>query len=129
MADEADGGTKGRPIVLVVEDDAQVRLMIEVALTDEGFFVLEAATADDARVLLEANSDVRVLLTDVEMPGSIDGFTLAHAARAASPSMGVIVCSARIYPDEGAMPVGAQFLQKPVRPSTLVSLVSKLAGM
>ena len=72
MADEADDGTKERPIVLVVEDDAQVRLMIEVALTDEGFHVLEAATADDAQVLLAANADVRVLLTDVEMCPSSD---------------------------------------------------------
>ncbi|MFC5552361.1 response regulator [Methylobacterium iners] len=76
--------------------------------------------------MLEAHSDVQVLVTDVEMPGTLNGFALAHAARELSPSIGVIVFSARTFPSKGALPVGARFLQKPVGPSALISLFHDL---
>ncbi|WP_238247059.1 response regulator [Methylobacterium iners] len=116
----------GRTTVLVVEDDSLVRLMTVEALTDEGYQVIEAATADEAHRLLEAHSDVQVLVTDVEMPGTLNGFALAHVARELSPSIGVIVFSARTFPSKGTLPVGARFLQKPVGPSALISLVHDL---
>jgi CheY-like chemotaxis protein len=63
--------------VLVVQDEGFVRMVAVDILLDEGFMVLEVATADEAWPLLERRSDIDVLFTDVNMPGHMDGLTLA----------------------------------------------------
>lgn len=65
------------PVVLVVQDEGFVRMVAVDILLDEGFMVLEVATADEAWPLLERRSDIDVLFTDVNMPGHMDGLTLA----------------------------------------------------
>src|SRR5215217_1405565 len=67
-------------VVLVVEDEPLVRAVAVDALEDAGFEVLEAATADYAVAVLGQRSDIRVLFTDVEMPGQLNGFQLARFA-------------------------------------------------
>jgi CheY-like chemotaxis protein len=71
-----------RQVVLIVEDEALVRMTAVVMIEEAGFEVLEAATADEAIVLLEARRDITVVFTDIEMPGSMDGLRLAQAVRA-----------------------------------------------
>ena len=68
-------------VVLVVEDEPLVRALTVDALEDDGFNVLEAATGDYALTVLRGRNDIRAVVTDVEMPGQIDGFALAVTPR------------------------------------------------
>ena len=111
-------------IVLLVEDEALVRMMAADVLRDEGGFkVVEAANVDEALTVLEATEDVRALVTDVEMPGSLDGFTLARVVKQAWPQIGIVVTSGRMAPGPKDLPSGALFIPKPYRPADLVSAV------
>jgi two-component system, response regulator PdtaR len=74
-------------VVLVVEDEPLVRALTVDALEDDGFNVLEAATGDYALTVLRQRDDIRAVVTDVEMPGQIDGFALAHIARKMRPEL------------------------------------------
>ena len=65
-----------------MEDETTVRMIGSDALTDGGYEMLEAATADEAVALLETVGEVHVLFTDVRMPGSMDGLELATLVRA-----------------------------------------------
>ena len=68
-------------VVLVVEDEALVRMVAVDALLEAGYLTLEAANADQAICLLEAHPEIRLVFTDVQMPGSMDGVNLAAAVR------------------------------------------------
>jgi CheY-like chemotaxis protein len=118
-----------RPVVaLIVDDEALLRMVMDEVLTDGGFRVIEAHTADRAVELLEANPDVRVLVTDVEMPGTLNGYALARMVRVRWPSMGIVICSGRSFPKDGDVPDGVQFLGKPFQQSVLLAIVHRLVG-
>ena len=74
-------GTPKAPAVLIVEDEPLVRLCAVETVEGAGFEVIEAANADEAIRILESRSDIRVVFTDLHMPGSMDGLNLAHAVR------------------------------------------------
>lgn len=116
----------GQPpvIVLLVEDEALVRMIAADMLREEGGFkVVEVVNADEALTVLEATADVRVLVTDVEMPGSLDGFTLARVVRQAWPHIGIVVTSGRMAPAPNDLPPKALFIPKPYRAAALVEAV------
>jgi CheY-like chemotaxis protein len=111
-------------IVLLVEDEALVRMMAADVLREEGGFkVVEVVNADEALTVLEATADVRAFVTDVEMPGSLDGFTLARVVKQAWPHIGIVVTSGRMAPGPKELPSGALFIPKPYRPADLVAAV------
>jgi CheY-like chemotaxis protein len=111
-------------IVLLAEDEALVRMMAADVLREEGGFkVVEVVNADEALTVLEATADVRALVTDVEMPGSLDGFTLARVVKQAWPHIGIVVTSGRMAPGPNDLPSGALFIPKPYRPADLVAAV------
>ena len=111
-------------IVLLVEDEALVRMMAADVLREEGGFkVVEAGDADEALTVLDATEDVRALVTDVEMPGSLDGFTLARVVKQAWPQIGIVVTSGRMAPRPNDLPSGALFIPKPYRPADLLAAV------
>ena len=83
------------PRVLVVEDEFLIRMTLFEALSDEGFDVVEAASGDDALVLLRADPTIRLLLTDLQLPGGLDGRALALKAREAVPDLPIIYMSGR----------------------------------
>lgn len=120
--------TEGRPtVIMLVEDEGLVRMIAADILTDEGGFkVVEACDADEALRLVEARNDVRVLFTDVDMPGSLNGFALARLVDMRWPEIGIIVTSGQARPGPGDMPKKAEFLAKPYSPSALLKLVWKL---
>ena len=70
-----------RQVVLIVEDEALVRMTAVDIIEEAGFEVLEATNADEAILLLEARREITVVFTDIEMPGSMDGLRLAQAVR------------------------------------------------
>jgi CheY-like chemotaxis protein len=67
--------------VLVVEDDFLSRLHAVSLVQDAGYIAVEASDADEAITILEARKDIRIVFTDIDMPGSMDGLKLAHAIR------------------------------------------------
>ncbi|WP_246529504.1 response regulator [Microvirga zambiensis] len=116
-----------RALILVVEDEALVRMTLVDVLEDAGFKVIEAAHADEALRVLCAVSGIHAVVTDVEMPrGSINGFELAQRVRSDRQDIGILIASGRAAPKAGDLPEGALFLSKPVHPETLVRLLTRL---
>lgn len=113
--------------VLITEDEVLIRMMVADELLDAGFRPLEAGTADEALQILEARSDVRVLVTDVKMPGSLDGFAFSNIVSARWPHIGIVVTSGHALPGDAPLPPGAVFLSKPYRMSLLLEVVRELA--
>lgn len=98
--------------VLVVEDEILIRLIISEALRDDGFQVIEACNANEALVMVQA-SPPDLIVTDVNMPGAIDGLGLLAAVRTSWPSLPVIVISGHLE-GRAAMEEGARrFIPKP----------------
>ena len=116
------------PIILLVEDEPLIRLLASDILTEAGFRVIEAMNADEALTLLEAKPETVALVTDVKMPGAIDGFGLAHLVKSRWPHMGVVVTSAQALPGEGDLSDGSIFLAKPYQLSALIDAVRKVRG-
>jgi two-component system, response regulator PdtaR len=112
-----------RPVVLLVEDEPLVRTLQVDILREAGFWVLEAQDADEAFEILKRRPDVRAVLTDVDMPGSIDGFEFARLVHQGWPQAGVLVISGKTSPGPGDLPRSAVFAAKPVRPDALVELL------
>ena len=115
-----------KPVVLVVEDEVLVRILQVDILREAGFRVAEAQNADEAFEMLRRRSEICTILTDVDMPGSLDGFEFARLVKQGWPEVGVLVVSGKTAPEKGDLPENASFLHKPVRPETLVSRVREL---
>ena len=114
-------------VVLLAEDEALVRTMAADVLKEEGVFkVVEVVNADEELTVLEATADVRALVTDVEMPGSLDGITLARVVKQAWPHIGTVVTSGRMVPRPKELPSSALFGSKPYRPTDLIAAVQTL---
>jgi CheY-like chemotaxis protein len=129
MSGMPDPFPKARPLILVVEDEALVRMTLVDVLEDAGFKVIEVVHADEALRVLKAVSDIQALVTDVEMPrGSINGFELARRVRTERQEIGILIASGRAAPKVGDLPDGALFIGKPVHPETLVRLLKTLLG-
>ena len=111
------------PRVLVVEDEPLLRMFNADMLNDAGFDVLEASDADEALRLLETMKDIRVVFTDVEMPGLIDGFALAERIEAQWPDIGVVVTSGRRYPPPAFSAPARCFVPKPFRAAHVVGMI------
>lgn len=105
--------------VLVVEDEALILLDIVDQLKAEGFETYEATNADAAIALLEVHDDIRVIFTDIDMPGSMDGLKLARAVRDRWPPVKIIVTSGRHLVSEADMPEGTTFFSKPYDHATV----------
>jgi two-component system, response regulator PdtaR len=114
-----------KPVVLVVEDEPLVRAMAADVLEEAGFEVVEAPTADYALTVLAKRPDVRVVFTDVEMPGHLNGFELARAVQDYYHHVGVVIGSGRAAPQAGDMAPDAVFIRKPYLPATLVQAVQR----
>lgn len=82
---------------------------------------METSNADAAIALLVAHPQIRVVFTDIEMPGSMDGLKLAAYVRDRWPPVAIIVTSGRVLPDEGLVPADGAFLAKPYRSEDLAS--------
>jgi CheY-like chemotaxis protein len=113
-------------LILVVDDDADVREVAAETLSDAGYQVLEAATAHDAFKLLQERPDIDLVFTDIMMPG-IDGFKLAGMVRMSNKRTRVLFATG--YMDLAQLNpafVHGHLLNKPYRPSELVAAVEKV---
>lgn len=101
------------PKILVVEDEALILLWVEDALRDAGHTVITAGNADQAIAILECDTEIRTVFTDIDMPGSMDGLRLAAVVKDRWPPVDIIVASGKHRPLAGEMPPQAVFLPKP----------------
>lgn len=115
-------------VVLVVEDEPLVRALAVDALEDAGYDVIEAPSADYALLVLSRRPDVRVVFTDVDMPGRLNGFELARFVEDHHHRVRVIVGSGVSRPRPGDISPTALFLAKPYAPMALVEAVRTLAA-
>jgi two-component system, response regulator PdtaR len=117
-----------KPVILVVEDEALVRLYAVGLFEENGFDVVEAANADAALKLLETRDDVRLLFTDIRMPGSCDGMDLARKVHARWPHILLVITSGHTRPAQADIPDHGRFVGKPYRASELLAQVNEMLG-
>jgi len=112
-----------RRTVLVVEDEMLIRILATDSLRESGFTVLEAGNATEALRILDERDDVDVLVTDISMPGPIDGMALAELMRDRRPDLGLIITSGRGELDPADLPNTSLYLAKPYLPRQLAAAV------
>src|SRR3984957_5064237 len=95
-------------------------------IEDDGFLVYEAENADEAIRVLELHTEIRIVFTDVNMPGSMDGLKLAHYVRGRWPPVRIIVASGLVDLREEDLPAGAIFVKKPYHPRHVTSELRKM---
>ena len=118
--------TDQRPTVLVVEDEAIIRMAAIDIVEHAGFEALEAPNADAAIRILERRPDIRLVFTDVDMPGTMDGLKLAHYIRHRWPPILLMVTSGKSVIEEKALPDGARFFSKPYAERVIANTIREM---
>lgn len=109
-----------RPVVLLVEDEPLLRFFVSDVLDDEGFEVIETGNAEEALAWLDVHNDVRAILTDIQMPGRLNGLDLAALVRHRWPGILILIVSGEVCPSLADLPEGGRFVAKPYEGSTVV---------
>ena len=112
--------------LLVVEDEPLIRIELADHLSDMGYRVLEASSADVAIGLLETHAEIVAVITDLSMPGSMDGLALARIVRERWPPCALIMISGHHRPAPSELPSGLKFLPKPVASRSLERTLGEL---
>jgi CheY-like chemotaxis protein len=112
--------------VLIVEDEPLILMVAMEMISEAGFEVIGAANADEAIRILESRNDIRIIFTDINMPGSMDGLKLAHAVRGRWPPIKIVATSAHGHKVADELPTGSLFIAKPYAAQTLVRALSGL---
>lgn len=110
--------------MIVVDDDVFERMGASDMFSHAGYNVLEAENADEALRLFEANPGIRLLFSDVSMPGLLSGSDLARQVAERWPKVGIIMTSGRPRPDE--LPISIRFHAKPYLPSAVLQQASEM---
>jgi CheY-like chemotaxis protein len=119
----------GLPVVLIVEDEFLIRMDAVDMIRSAGFEAIEANNADEAIAILEHRSDITVVFTDVQMPGSMDGLKLAAAVRGRWPPVKIIATSGMARVDQVNLPSGGRFIPKPYSAREVLGAVRELSGL
>jgi DNA-binding NtrC family response regulator len=114
--------------VLIVQREGVVALELAARLADMGLTVLQAADADEAVALLDDHSEIKLLVTDVRMAGSVDGIRLAHHVRERWPPVKIIITSGMMGTAASDLPPGTIILPKPYGPEAVANAVSYAMG-
>jgi CheY-like chemotaxis protein len=112
--------------VLIVENEAIVRMELAERLATMGLTALAAGDADEAIRILETHPEIDVLMTDIAMPGSMDGARLAHHVRRRWPPVKIIVVSGYGDTPPADLPRRALFLAKPYWPDALANALDRM---
>ncbi len=124
----APGVTAALPTVLIVEDEMMLRMRAVDIVEDAGFTPIEAVNADDALAILESRSDIELLFTDIQMPGSIDGLKLAHAVHERWPLIKIMIVSGQLKLTDADKPVDSRFFGKPLDVKHMVAQMQEMMG-
>jgi two-component sensor histidine kinase/CheY-like chemotaxis protein len=114
--------------VLVVEDEMMLRMRAVDMVEDAGFTPVEAINADDALAILESRSDIELLFTDIQMPGSMDGLKLAYAVHERWPLIKIILVSGQLKLTDGDKPADSRFFGKPLDVKQMIAELQDMIG-
>ena len=114
--------------VLVVEDETFIRMDATEMLRAAGFDILEAANADEAIQLLERTPGIRLIFTDIDMPGSMNGLKLSAAVRDRWPPVKIIATSGHFKIRAGDLPEDARFIPKPYQSAQIIGAILELTS-
>jgi CheY-like chemotaxis protein len=115
-------------VVLVVEDEMLLRMRAVDMVEDAGFTSVEAVNADQAVAILESRSDIALLFTDIQMPGSMDGLRLAHSVYERWPPIKIILVSGQLKLANIDIPAGSRFFGKPLEAKVMIALMQSMIG-
>ena len=109
--------------ILIVEDDVLTNEYLEFILQQAGYEVVSATSADEAVALLEHREDVQLIVTDINLPGTMDGLKLAAATKARRPEMNIIIVTGYAMPKNDEIPPGSLFIPKPYNARNMIEAV------
>jgi CheY-like chemotaxis protein len=120
--------TMPTPVILIVEDEFLLRMDSADMISEAGFEVVQAANADEAIAILTARTDIHVVFTDIQMPGSMDGLKLARFVRDRWPPIKIVATSGHVRVGDDDLPAGSVFLHKPYRGDEIIGALRELTG-
>ena len=115
-----------KAVILVVEDEALIRIGAVQMLEEAGFAAVEASNAGDAIRILDLRSDIRAVFTDINLPGTLDGMRLARLVRRRWPPIHLILTSGLVSPKEGELPANGRFIRKPYETEHVIATIREL---
>src|ERR1700755_2850507 len=114
--------------VLVVEDEMVLRMRAVDIVEDAGFTAVQAVNADEELSILESRSDIALLFSDIQMPGSMDGLKLAHAVHHRWPSIKIILVSGQVKVSDADTPTDSRFFGKPLDVKRMIVELQAMVG-
>jgi two-component sensor histidine kinase/CheY-like chemotaxis protein len=121
--------SKSSTNVLVVEDEMVLRMRAVDIVEDAGFTAVEAVNADQALSILESRSDISLLFSDIQMPGSMDGLKLAHAVHDQWPLIKIILVSGQVKVSDADKPAESRFFGKPLEVKQMIAELQEMVGV
>jgi CheY-like chemotaxis protein len=115
-------------VVLVVEDEMLLRMRAVDMVEDAGYTSVEAVDADAAFAILESRSDIALLFTDIQMPGSMDGLGLAHSVHDRWPPIKIILVSGQLKLANLDIPAGSRVFGKPLEAKVMIAQMQSMIG-
>jgi CheY-like chemotaxis protein len=115
-------------VVLVVEDEMLLRMRAVDMVEDAGYTPVEAVDAEQAVAILESRSDIALLFTDIQMPGSMDGLELAHSVHERWPPIRIIMVSGQLNAANIDIPADSRFFGKPLEPGKMIAEMQNMIG-
>ena len=115
-------------VVLVVEDEMLLRMRAVDMVEDAGYIPVEAADADQAVAILESRSDIALMFTDIQMPGSMDGLGLAHSVHERWPPIKIIMVSGQLKLANTDIPPDSRFFEKPFEAGEMIAEMQSMIG-
>jgi CheY-like chemotaxis protein len=116
------------PVILVVEDEMLLRMRAVDMVEDAGYVPVEAVDADEALAILQSRSDIALLFTDVQMPGSLNGLQLALAVHERWPRIRIILASGQLKLSKSEIPENSRFFGKPLDSVEMVAEIREMLG-
>jgi CheY-like chemotaxis protein len=115
-------------VVLVVEDEMLLRMKAVDMVEDAGYISAEATDADEALAILQSRSDIALLFTDVQMPGSMNGLQLAHVVHERWPPIKIILASGQLKLSGSDIPQDSRFFGKPLKSDEMIAEMRDMLG-
>jgi CheY-like chemotaxis protein len=97
-------------------------------MEDAGYTSVEAVDADEAVAILESRSDIALMFTDIQMPGSMDGLKLAHTVHERWPPIKIILVSGQVQPAPLDIPSDSRFHGKPLAAKEMIAEIQSMIG-
>lgn len=120
--------SKTLPTVLVVEASAELRAAMRRAIEMAGLAAVDAAGGEEALRILDRRSDIDLVFTAINMPGSVDGVNLAVRIHRQWPELAIVITSAVVSLRQSSLPERCRFLKKPYNSAEAIKCFRFLLG-